>query len=584
MPYLDLYTSVLTAKTAAHLLRRATFGPTQAEISVFTGQSATTAVQKLITNANYNPAQPVDLDSTRATAGQPYLRSASTPAGQYLPFDGDRNFDYGLYIKYWWLGLMTQQTATTTFSNSTTSLLDKLTLFWQNHFVTTREVVDDYRFVWSYLQLLRTNALGDFRVLVTQITKEPAMLKYLNGDMNEVGAGKANENYGRELQELFTVGAFDAEGNKNYTEDDVKNAARVLTGWKYTNYWTTGSTSFATTFTSSKHDTTDKTFSDKYSLTTITGRSGTTAGDLELTDLVSMLLNHPQTSRFICRKLFRWYVNPNVTPDIETNVIVPLAALFVSSNYQIQPVIEKLLTSQIFFDEVNIGAIVKSPAELMLGATRFFNQPVPGLSPSVKPYKTLFDFMYWRMRDQQLDLMDQPTVFGHEPYYQTGYSKIWINTTTMALRNDFTDALIWRWLTVDAAPTPPYKYGIDLLAWVTPLQINFGSFASIPTSSNQSPAPTTPPVTCVQVLNAFLLNLFATELGQSQKDFLIDKIMMMDQSPRTTWEFEWNRYRRTASYPSAYTAKDVSDAIGTIYWRLQTLMRYMLRMAEFHLS
>ena len=76
------------------------------------------------------------------------------------------------------------------------------------------------------------------------------------------------------------------------------------------------------------------------------------------------------------------------------------------------------------------------------------------------------------MRDQQLDLMDQPTVFGHEPYYQTGYSKIWINTTTMALRNDFTDALIWRWLTVDASIN--YKYGIDLLAWVTPLQANFG--------------------------------------------------------------------------------------------------------------
>ena len=172
--------------------------------------------------------------------------------------------------------------------------------------------------------------------------------------------------------------------------------------------------------------------------------------------------------------------------------------------------------------------------------------------------------------------MDQPTVFGHEPYYQTGYSKIWINTTTMALRNDFTDALIWRWLTIDTN----YKYGINLLAWVTSLQTNFGS----PPPSPQSVPPTgTPSITCVQVLDAFLVNLFATELGQSQKDFLIDKIMMMDQSPRTSWEFEWNQYRRTVTTPGNYTAKQISDALGTINWRLTTLMRYILRMAEFHL-
>ena len=130
----------------------------------------------------------------------------------------------------------------------------------------------------------------------------------------------------------------------------------------------------------------------------------------------------------------------------------------------------------------------------------------------------------------------------------------------------------------------PYQYGIDLVAWVRPLQTNFGSFVTTPATNNQSPAPTTPSVTCIQVLDSFLVNLFATDLGQSQKDFLIDKIMMMDQSPRISWEFEWNQYRRTVSYPSAYTATQISNALGTVNWRLTTLMRYMLRMAEFHLS
>ncbi len=552
MPYLDTYSQPLTARTASHLLRRATFGPTQSEITLFTGKTAAEAVQLLIINANYAPQPPVDLDSTAATAGQQYLNNA---------FDGDRNFDFSLYIKYWWLGLMTEQT-------NTPSLLDKLTLFWQNHFVTTREVVDDYRFVNRYLLLLRNNALGNFRTLVTEISKDPAMLNFLNGNENE--KGKPNENYARELQELFTVGAFDADGNKNYTEDDVKAVARVLTGWKYTNRWVVGSTSFATTFTLTKHDTTNKVFSASYNNTTITGRATApagfaTAGDAELADLVTMLLSHPQTPRFICRKLYRWYVNPNVTPAIETNVIIPLASFFASAenNFAIRPVLEKLLTSEIFFNNSNVGSMIKSPADLMVGALRFFNQPVPVLPSDYTAFKKLFDFIYWRMRDLQLDLLDQPTVFGYDAFYQTGYSRIWMNTSTIALRNDSTDAFIWRWLTVK----PGYKMGIDLLAWATSLQPDF---ANIQSTTNPTG---TPAITCDQVVAGFSLNLFATDLFQSQKDFLIDTIMMQG-IPRTSWGFEWNAYRAAPTNTSKQNG---------VLWRLQNLMRYLLRMAEHHI-
>ncbi|WP_080055722.1 DUF1800 domain-containing protein [Spirosoma aerolatum] len=541
MPYLEPYTTLLTAKTAAHLLRRATFGPTQTEITSFTGLTATQAVQQLISNADYSPPPPVDLDSNQPTAGQTYLDK---------PFNGDRNFDFGHYLRYWWLGLMASQT-------TPPSLLDKLTLFWQNHFVTTREVVDDYRFVNQYMQLLRNNALGNFRTLVTQISKDPAMLRYLNGNENEVG--KPNENYARELQELFTVGAFDFVGNKNYTEDDVKAAARVLTGWKYTNYWVVGSTSFSSTFSLSKHDKTNKTFSAQYNNTTITGRSTTTAGDDELADLVTMLLNHPQTSRFICRKLYRWYVNPNVTQTIEDNVIVPLAQFFASpsNNYAIQPVIVKLLTSQIFFDDTNRGSLVKSPVDLAVGAMRFFNQPVPDMTTDYAAFKVYCDFMFWRMRDMQMALIDQPSVFGYDAYYQTGYSRIWINTTTLALRSDYTDAYIWRWLQVK----PTYKMGIDLLGWVTSLQPNFSDVAG------------TPAISCVDVQAAFSKNLFALDLFPSQTNFLIDTIMMQG-IPRSSWTVEWNNYR---SNPTNMNRKNA------VLYRLQNLMKYMLRMAEYQL-
>ena len=546
MPFLDPYTPVLDTRAAAHLLRRATIGPTQADITSFTGLTAAQAVQNLLNNAIATPPPPVEMDETAPNPGQTYLDK---------PFNGDRNFQFGQYIKYWWMGLMSQQT-------SPPALLDKLTLFWQNHFVTAREVVDDYRFVDRYLRLLRSSALGNFRTFVTAITKDPAMLRYLNGNENE--ATKPNENYARELQELFTCGAFDPAGNKNYTEDDVKTAARVLTGWQYTNHWAVGSTSFQTIFVPANHDTTAKTFSANYNNTVIAGRTGATAGDLELADLVTMLLNHPQTAKFICRKLYRWYVNPNVTPDIETNIIVPLAVFFASpgNNWAIQPVVVKLLNSQSFFDEANRGAIVKSPAELLLGSIRFFNQPVPNITTDYVAFRRLFEFLIWRMQNLQMSILDQPTVFGFEPYFQTGYTKNWMNTTTVAMRNDFTDALIWRWYEVK----PGYNLGIDVLAWATSLQPDF---ANVKSTTNPTG---TDPISCVQVLDAFLVNLFATSLFQSQKDFLIDKILMED-IPRTSWNFEWNAYRLD---PTNSYRRNVPT------WRLQNLMRYLLRMAEYH--
>ena len=541
MPYLDLKDTPLTAQQAAHLLRRATFGPKPAEIDTFTGQTPAQAVQALIDSAApyLNAPPPVEFNETKPNAGQTYLDK---------PFNGDRNYWFGIYVKYWWMGQMTRQ-------DVPPSLLDKLTLFWQNHFVTTRTEVNDYRFVDRYLRLLRGSALGNFRTLVKDITKDPAMLRYLNGSDNN--KANPNENYARELQELFTVGNKDFAGNNNYTEEDVRAAARALTGWRFTNFWVEGSTTFETTFSINRHDTTDKVFSSHYGNTVIVGKSGPTAGDEELSDLVAMLLAHPETPKFICRKLYRWYVNPNVTQDIEDNVIVPLAAFFKSpgNDYEILPVVKKLLSSDIFFDPANRGAMVKSPAELVIGSLRFFEQPVPHMTNDYVAYRRLMDFIYWNTTDMQLEFVDQPTVFGYDPYYQPGYSTNWVNTTTIALRSNYTDALIWRWWEVK----PGYNLGIDILAWVRSMQPNFSDL-------------NTPAIPCETVLDGFTKHLFATDLFQEQKDFLLDTIMMMGFS-RTTWLFEWNDYRANPGDQGKQ---------NTILWRTQSLMRYLLRMAEYH--
>ncbi len=545
MAYLTENTALLTSNTAAHLLRRATSGPTKAEITQFTGLSPAQAYQLLLSNVIQNPPPPIVMDET-----SPYYKLTYVTG----TFRGDNNFPYSSYIKYWWQAQLIRQ-------DKPPSLLEKLAVFWQNHFVTTREIVSDFRYVWRYLNTIRSNSLGNFKTFVIEITKDPAMLRYLNG--NENIKGSPNENYARELQELFTVGAKDFQGNLNYTEDDVKAAARVLTGWEYTNYWDEGTTTFDSIFVLNNHDIDNKTFSAKYNNTTIVGRNSPTAGNLELTDLVNMLLNHPETAKFICRKLFKWYVNPNVTQDIETNVIIPLADFFKSpaNNFEIEPVLKKLLISDIFYDDVNIGAIIKSPLELAAGSLRHFNFQVPDMANDTVAFRKYFEYIDWQMVVMQMSLIDQASVFGWEPFYQTALSRAWIASSSIALRYNYTDQYIWGWYDV----SPTYSLGLDLVAWVKNIQPNF-----------LSPA-TSPSLTVYDVLASFTDKLFVNPLFQPQKDFLVSTIMMSGL-PANSWIFEWNAFRTVSNTPTDPT---YNNKYNEVRWRLQSLMRYLLRMAEY---
>lgn len=544
MPYLDTFTTPLTNYTAAHLLRRATFGPTQQEIDDFTGLTATQAVDLLIGNASYRatPPPPVEMDESRADAGQPFLSK---------PYSNSRSPTYYNYIRYWWVGLMAEQTRRP-------SVLEKLSAFWQNHFVVTYASVEDYRYVDRYLRFLRSNALGNFKEMSLGITKDPGMLIFQNG--NENTKEQPNENYARELQELFTVGQKDVSGNYNYTEQDVKAAAEVLTGWQAQNLKLEGSTSFGSVFNPDRHNTSSKVFSSKYNQTTIAGRSGSTAGEEELADLISMLLRHPESPKFICRKLYRWYVNPNVTQDVEDQVIVPLASFFASqqNNFAIAPVIKKLLTSDILFDSKNIGAIIKSPAELLIGTLRHFDQRVPDITSEFGAFQKLMSFLVNGMSMLQLNLLNQPSVFGSPPFFQTGFSKIWVNESSLGIRGQQTDNFVFPTLVVK----PGYIMGIDVLTRLKNIQPNFSDVTN------------TEAITSEQVLAELSKNLFALPLSPAQKDFLIDKIMMMNSSPRTTWIREWNAYR---------TSPTDSSRQNTILWRCRALLKYMLRMAEYQL-
>lgn len=391
--------------------------------------------------------------------------------------------------------------------------------------------------MYRYNALLRQYALGNFKAFTTAITQDPAMLRFLNGSQNV--AGTANENYARELQELFTIGR-----NGGYTEDDVRAAAKVLTGWADTGYRDATTATIGSTFRANKHDTTAKTFSATYQNTVINGRTGNNAGLDELNDLLDMILKNAETPRYICRKLYRFFVNSDITAAVETGFIQPLADLFQKSNFELKPVLSALFQSQHFFDDGLRGAVIKSPVDLVIGTFRFWGVQAPDPTQNITAYYQIGSYVYSRIREEQQDILNPPNVFGWTAYYQTGFYQQWINSTTLGLRGYFSDALTTNALKLNN------KAVIDVLTYAKTLS-----------------APSDP----VKLVNDLVTPMMGITLDQSQKDFLIDTVLL-NALPRYEWGVEWNAYVQA---PNDAAKKQA------VQMKLTTFLQYVFRMAEY---
>jgi uncharacterized protein (DUF1800 family) len=212
---------------------------------------------------------------------------------------------------------------------------EKLSLFWHGHFASRNLNI---LYQQQLLDVIRQNALGNFGDLLTEVSKSAAMINFLNNNQNRKGS--PNENFAREVMELFTL------GRGNYTENDVKEAARSFTGW---------GANFNGEFVFRKpvHDNGQK---------TILGKTGNFTGD----DVLNILLEQKQTSRFITRKIYKYFVNENV----DEARITWLSDRFYQSTYDIQSLMNDIFSSDWFYDEKNIGAKIKSPVELIVGIRR----------------------------------------------------------------------------------------------------------------------------------------------------------------------------------------------------------------------
>ncbi|HRQ50239.1 MAG TPA: DUF1800 domain-containing protein, partial [Agriterribacter sp.] len=348
---IDPYTGAWTKNEVIHLLKRTMFGAKPGDIEHFAGKTMEAAVDELLTITSPLPDPPVkEYDTAEALVPDSNIDQGTTWIND---FNEDNRVGWlrKQSFKKWWVGVMLNQPR---------NIREKMTLFWHNHFATEMASTSNARYAYKHHTLLRANALGNFKSLARAISVDPLMLVYQNGEQNRKGV--PDENYARELQELFTLGK---ENDPNYTEDDVKAAARVLTGWRNdpeTN------TSY---FDPERHDTGNKTFSSFYGHTTITGRSGENAGDEELDDLIDMIFrNGREASEYIVKELYRWFVYYEVDEAAKTNVIEPLALMLRNYNWEIKPVVAALLKSEHFFDPLNQGCLIKSPADFIVGLCR----------------------------------------------------------------------------------------------------------------------------------------------------------------------------------------------------------------------
>ena len=265
-------------------------------------------------------------------------------------------------------------------------LTERMTLFWHNHFATGFKKVKVLPWIFNQNRLLRTHAFGNFKDLLRVISKDAAMLIYL--DSNKNIKGSPNENFAREVMELFTLG----EGN--YSEKDIKNAARAFTGWNVDRK--TGEY----VFRHKKHD---------HGIKVILGKKGKFNGD----DVLEILLENEKTAEFITRKVWKEFVGP----EVNSKKVNQIAKKFYESGYEIKTLMREILISDVFYQSV--GKMIKSPVDLLIGTIKEFD---------IEP----INYFPYAMMSARLgmELFNPPNVKGWAG------DKKWINTSTLLMRKD----------------------------------------------------------------------------------------------------------------------------------------------------
>lgn len=523
MASLTPITGPLGKQRAAHLLRRATMGPTLQDISTFSSYTSQAAFTALLQN---DPSTTFPIDPN---TGSDWIYPN-------VPDPNQINDIWSDLTRSWWLSNI---------KNSGPNLTERMLWFYHTHIpVILTRISWNPQFAIDYLRLLRHYALGNYKDLVKAICIDNAMLIHLDGNLNIKSVPQ--ENFGRELLELFTVGKGTelALGDyTNFTEQDVKALTKVLTGWGIDSTFQTvdpitgipsGKVKADNNGNATQHDVTVKQFSPAFNSQTIQTPNvanwtcSAASVQTELSDAIDMVFSSSHTAKHIVRRLYRQFVYFEITPTIETDIIEPLATTLMANNYDLMSVLEVLLQSEHFYDldspptnDNSVGAIIKSPVDLIFGTLRIFELNGPNPSTNLTQHYALYGQLLQQMSLQGLELFEPVDVAGYDPYFQVpSFHRYWISANYLANRYKFAELLINGF---SSGGTSLLK--LEVLPFVE-------------AKATQASDPTL----LVQDLVEWLIPI---AIDQARFDYFKDDILL--NSGAIDWTAEWNTYQSTSN-------------------------------------
>lgn len=490
---MDPYVGPWSKEQAAHLLRRTLFGATFQQIQDATTAGMDATVAQLLQLPSVDP--PLVTTSTDGVVpiGQSWVQHV-LPAANTVNANMSRNES----LVSWLMQRINTEPL---------SIREKMCLFWQNHFAA--EFSFDARASYNYLNLIRTHALGNFKQLMKEMTIDPCMLVFLNGASNNVFS--PNENFARELLELYSIGKgpqIAAGDYTTYKEEDVLVGAKIMTGWRVDGFMSTTAADTFSFFEPIFHDTTTKTLSSHFGNASVPH-----AGANEYANYIDIIFEQPALAHFICRKLYRWFVNYDLTPVVEDTIVADLAQTFIDNDFEILPVVEQLLKSDHFYDVALRGTIIKNPIEFMFS---IFNatHSVPNYTLPVN-YQ-LYLNTYFIAATAGMNYLQPPSVGGWTSYYLSpSYTRLWASSSYIKLRFDFS-SWVTLWGGIDVTGN---KLGVNHLTFLNGL--------SLPSSAPQ--------------VIEDMVTVFCPK-GLSALNKLILKGILTNGLPDFEWTIQYNEY------------------------------------------
>lgn len=439
-----------------HLFQRAGFGATPAQIKEFGEKSPEKALKFLLTNSEKINQLVIIDEEIAMVMKKKTLRNMLDRKGLPAEEIKEQIKEYREQLtdlNFSWVKNM---------ASGESMLREKMTLFWHGHFACR---LRQPLLVQVQNNVIRENALGKFSDLLLAISKDPGMLQFLNNQQNKKNS--PNENFAREVMELFTL------GHGNYTEKDIKEAARAFTGWG-------ANPKGEFVFRTNQHDDGEKTFQSK-------------TGNLKGEDILNIILQNPKTSTFICTKIYRYFVNEIV----DYQIIEQMTKRFRSTDYDIKALMEYIFKSDWFYKQENIGTRIKSPVELLVGLQRNFDIQFERKQPVLFIQKSLGQILFY-----------PPNVAGWSG------GKNWIDSSTLMTRVKLPE-LIFKDSEITFNPKDEGDVNTENLSKkIKQMQAN------IDWSAFQNNFPTQDPQELLNKLDAYLLS---RPLSAQQKSIILGK-------------------------------------------------------------